>query len=54
LAGIAVAQKWLRQNSGVIPPLEQVTHTHQAIFEGVRRRRSAPSRKAERTRSRAT
>jgi len=35
LAGIAVAQKWLRQNSGVIPLLEQVTHAHQTIFEGV-------------------
>jgi len=35
LAGIGVAQKWLRQNSGVIPLLEQVTHAHQAIFEGV-------------------
>jgi hypothetical protein len=36
LAGIGVAQKWLRQNSGVIPLLEQVTHAHQMIFEGVK------------------
>src|ERR1035438_7717226 len=35
LAGISLAQKWLRQNSGVIPLLEQVTHAHQTIFEGV-------------------
>jgi fido (protein-threonine AMPylation protein) len=35
LAGIGVAQKWLRQNSGVIPLLEQVTRAHQTIFEGV-------------------
>src|ERR1017187_811598 len=35
LAGIGVAQKWLRQNAGVIPLLEQVTHAHQTIFEGV-------------------
>lgn len=35
LAGIVIAQKWLRQNSGVIPLLEQVTHVHQRIFEGV-------------------
>src|ERR1035438_408813 len=35
LAGIAVAQKWLRQNAGVIPLLEQVAHAHQTIFEGV-------------------
>ena len=35
LAGIAVAQKWLRQNSGVIPLLEQVAQAHQTIFEGV-------------------
>jgi fido (protein-threonine AMPylation protein) len=35
LAGIGVAQKWLRQNSGVIPLLEQVVHAHQTIFEGV-------------------
>ena len=35
LAGIGVAQKWLRQNSGVIPLLEQVAHAHQRIFEGV-------------------
>ena len=34
LAGIGVAQKWLRQNSGVIPLLEQVTHAHQTIFSG--------------------
>ena len=35
LAGIGVAQKWLRQNSGVIPLLEQVAQAHQTIFEGV-------------------
>jgi fido (protein-threonine AMPylation protein) len=35
LAGIGVAQKWLRQNSGVIPLLEQVTQAHQTVFEGV-------------------
>jgi fido (protein-threonine AMPylation protein) len=35
LTGIAIAQKWLRQNSGVIPLLEQVTHAHQTIFDGV-------------------
>jgi fido (protein-threonine AMPylation protein) len=35
LAGIGVAQKWLRQNSGVIPLFEQVTQAHQTIFEGV-------------------
>ena len=35
LAGIGVAQKWLRQNSGVIPLLEQVTHAHQTMFEDV-------------------
>jgi cell filamentation protein len=35
LAGIAVAQKWLRLNSGVIPLLEQIEQAHQIIFEGV-------------------
>src|ERR1017187_6432691 len=35
LAGIGVAQKWLLQNSGVIPLLEQVAQAHQTIFEGV-------------------
>jgi hypothetical protein len=35
LAGIGVAQKWLRRNCGVIPLLEQVTQAHQTIFEGV-------------------
>jgi len=35
LAGIGVAQKWLRQNSGVIPLLEQVAQAHQTVFEGV-------------------
>jgi fido (protein-threonine AMPylation protein) len=35
LAGIGVAQKWLRQNAGVIPLFEQVARAHQTIFEGV-------------------